>query len=189
MAQDSTHIRTEERNQPRVNEEEPEQESIYLLRSLGFAFLTPAFAALIYGVSWLILGLSSETAMGASVVFMAVLLVSPDKRDVDWFGLCFMTGAVGLFYIGSPISKIFGGLTCFLALLTLIDADTDKNYKRKFLLVGIYLMNAGLAVVVYEVPAWGALVLVFTYMIFYLAVRLLPIGLMARASFIDHSKK
>lgn len=173
--------------QPVVPNENSHGEPVYLLRTFGDTFTPPAFAALIYGISYLVMGLSAGAAAGASVVFMAILLTTPEGRPLDWFGLCFVTGAVGLLHLATPLAYVFGGICILFALMTLFDANTGKSHKRKFLLFGLYLLNAGLATIVYQVPIWATLGLTFMYMIFYVSIRLLPLSLLSRSSLMDPS--
>jgi len=169
---------------PSVSEPEADEGPIRLLQTLGWAFLPPAFASAIYGILDVFAGMESGTAIFAATVFSLVLIFSPKSRLLDWIGLCFTTAAVGLFAVGNPATWVLGGVATLFAVLTIFDEGVPGWWKR-FLLSGIYTLTAGLAAVVFLVPVWATLGLALLYMFCYLIVRLMPIGLLARASLMD----
>lgn len=164
------------------HEEKPDYEPVRLYRSLGWAFLPPAYAASVLGLFGDFLGASPGT--GALFAGLAVLslLMGPDRQLMDWYGLVFATVATIAFVAGEPLGLILGTVAVLFTLLTVFDELAELDGKGKMLLTGIYGFSSGLTVLIFLVPLWTTLGLSLLYLFFYLMCRLLPLGLKARAS-------
>lgn len=170
---------------PSVDIENGEYEPVQLYRTFGWAFLPPAMAALVYGALSALGWFAPSTAVFFSVLFVGALLFSPEKTCLDWYGLCFSTIAVGLIAIGHPLTHLLGGLAALFALLTVFDAYLGLQGRDRALLTGSYVLAAGLSAIVYAIASWATLGLAALYLFLHLSVRLLPIGLAAKASLLE----
>ena len=160
-------------------------EPVRLYRTFGWTFLPPAMAALACGAVGMLGWFEPNTGIILSIFFVGALLFSPEKAHLDWYGLCFSTASAALFVIGHPVSYALSGLAALFAILTAFDEYSGLRGKERAVLLALFVLTASLVWIAYAIAPWATFGLGLAYLFLHLSVRLLPIGLAAKASLLE----